>query len=55
MPDDRSFTLRQVDGARTDFALLADDLDFLKKQLAHLPSRACVSRVALMAMLSGPD
>jgi hypothetical protein len=33
--------------------LLADDIHFLKKQLARLPSRAYVSRVALMAMLSG--
>jgi hypothetical protein len=53
MPDDRSFTLQQVHGARTDFALLADDIDFLKKQLARLPRRAYVSRVALLAMLSG--
>jgi hypothetical protein len=53
MPDDRSFTLQQIDRARTDFALLAHDIDFLKGQLARLPSRAYVSRVALMAMLSG--
>jgi hypothetical protein len=45
--------LQQVDAARADFALIAADIDFLKKQLARLPSRAYVSRVALMAMLSG--
>jgi hypothetical protein len=38
MPGDRSFELRQIDGARTDFALIAADIDFLKKRLARLPS-----------------
>jgi hypothetical protein len=28
MPEERSFTLQQVDQARTDFPVLADDLDF---------------------------
>jgi hypothetical protein len=53
MPDDRSFTLRHIDGARTDFALLADDIDFLKTQIAAIPKRDELWRVAFMAMLSG--
>jgi hypothetical protein len=53
MPDDRPFTLQQIDGARTDFALLADDLDFLKAQLAAIPTRKEIWRLALLAMLSG--
>jgi len=32
------FTLRQVDQARDDFAALQDDLDFIKVQLAQLPT-----------------
>jgi hypothetical protein len=41
MPDDLEYplTLRQADQARTDFAAIADDLDFIKSQLARLPTR----------------
>jgi hypothetical protein len=49
MPDDRQFTLRQVDQARGDLYAIADDLEFLKAQIAGLPTRAYVSRLALMA------
>ena len=42
-------TLRQVDQARGDLYAIADELEFLKVQLAGLPDRACVSRLALMA------
>jgi hypothetical protein len=31
--------LHQVDLARADFAEIADDLDFLKAQLARIPTR----------------
>ena len=45
MKDESSLTLRQVDlGAPT-----ADDLDFIKAQLARLPSRAYIGRTVLMA------
>jgi hypothetical protein len=53
MQDERSLTLRQLDQARTDLALLADDLDFLKGQLAAIPTRKEIWRLALLAMLSG--
>jgi hypothetical protein len=42
-------TLRQADQALGDFAAILDDLDFVKGQLAELPSRAYVSRLALLA------
>jgi hypothetical protein len=52
MPDD-PFTLRQADQARDDFAAPQDDLDFLKVQLAHLPTRNEVWRAAMLGMLGG--
>jgi hypothetical protein len=42
-------TLRQVDQARGDLYAIADELEFLNVQLAALPDRAYVSRLALMA------
>ena len=41
-------TLRQADQARGDFAAILDELDFVKWQLSQLPTRAYVSRMALM-------
>ena len=40
-------TLRQVDLARADFAAIADDLDLLKAQLARIPTRKELARIAL--------
>ena len=45
-------TLRQADQARSDFAAILDDLEFVKEQLARLPTRAYVSRMALMTTVS---
>jgi len=53
MPDDRSFTLHQIDRARTDFAAIADDLDFIREKLAEVPTRKGLWRAALMGTLSG--
>ncbi len=47
------FTLRQVDQARDDFAALQDDLDFIKVQLAQLPTRNEVWRAAMLGMIGG--
>ena len=47
MLDERSFTLRQIDQARSDFAVIADDLEFIKGQLARLPTRKELARTAL--------
>jgi hypothetical protein len=52
MPDERSFTLRQVDQARGDLYAIADDLDFIKGQLARLPTRKEVAQTALLATLT---
>jgi hypothetical protein len=49
MPDDRQFTLRQIDQARGDLYAIADEIEGLKLQIAGLPSRDYVSRLALMA------
>jgi hypothetical protein len=49
MPGKNSFTLRQVDQARGDLYGIDDNLEFLKIQIARLPTRAYVSRIALMA------
>jgi hypothetical protein len=38
MPDERPFTLRQIDQARGDLYAIADDLEFIKTQLARLPT-----------------
>ena len=46
MPDEYNVTLRQADQARSDFAALADDLDFIKEQLARLPTRKDQARTA---------
>ena len=53
MPDERPFTLRQIDQARGDFYALQDDLDFIKVQLARLPTRNEVWRAAMLGMLGG--
>jgi cell division protein FtsB len=41
--------LRQIDQARGDLYGIADDIEFLKAQIAQLPSGDYVSRLALMA------
>jgi hypothetical protein len=47
MPDEDTFTLRQVDLARGDLYAIADDLEFLKIQLAGIPTRKELARTAL--------
>ena len=44
--------LRQADQAREDFAAILDELDFVKLQLSRLPTRAWLSRMALMGFAS---
>jgi hypothetical protein len=38
MEDERSLTLRQVDQARGNLYVIGDDLEFIKTQLARLPT-----------------
>jgi hypothetical protein len=49
MPGNHLLTLRQIDQARGDLYGIADEVEALKLQIASLPSRSYVSRVALMA------
>jgi hypothetical protein len=52
MPDERPFTLRQADQARSDFYAIGDDLEFIKSQLARLPTRKELAQTALLATLT---
>jgi hypothetical protein len=46
MTDERPLTLRQADQARADFAVIGDDLDFIKGQLERIPKE--VARIVLL-------
>jgi hypothetical protein len=48
---ERRLTLRQADQARDDFAQILDELDFVKSQLARLPTRSEVLLIALRLTL----
>jgi hypothetical protein len=52
MPNDHHLTLHQIDQARGDLYAIADKIEVLKMQIARLPNRAYVSRLALMATAS---
>jgi hypothetical protein len=50
MPNDldpERFTLRQADQARTDFAIIEDDLEAIYARLAKMPTRSETLRLAL--------
>ena len=50
MPNDlgpERLTLREADQAREDFAQILDELDFLKSQIARLPTKSEVRWMAL--------
>ena len=48
----QTLTLRQADQARTDFALIEDQLEFIMGQLARVPTRAYLCRTLLLATAS---
>jgi hypothetical protein len=50
MPDEKSFTLRQADQARTDFAIIEAELEALHARLTRMPTRADLARAALGIM-----
>ena len=52
MPDERPLTLRQIDQARGDLYGIADDLEFIKEQLARLPTRKEMAQTALLVTLT---
>jgi hypothetical protein len=47
MPNDNILTLRQADQARTDFALIESNLEFIASQLAKQPTRGDLAKAAL--------
>ena len=47
MSDQNIRTLRQADQARTDFALIENNLEFLAGQLARVPTRGDLAKAAL--------
>ena len=47
MPDEHTLTLRQADQARSDFAAIETDLQFVMGQLARLPTRRDLAKAAL--------
>jgi hypothetical protein len=47
MTEENTLTLRQADQAHADFAAIEDELDLLKVQLARLPTRKEMARIAL--------
>ena len=53
MPDEEQLSLRQADQIRGDLYGIQDDLDFIKVQLAQLPTRNEVWRAAMLGMLGG--
>ena len=46
-----ALTLRQADQARTDFAPIESNLEFIMSQLAEVPSRKQLARYSLLVML----
>ena len=55
MPDDleHRLTLRQADQARTDSAIIEDELEAIYARVARLSSRGELWRVCLIGMLGG--
>jgi hypothetical protein len=47
MSDHYPLTLRQADQARTDFAPIESNLEFLAGQLARVPTRGDLAKAAL--------
>ena len=52
-PGEYDLTLRQADQGRSDFAAIADDLEFIMARLAKVPARRDLEWVALTAFVGG--
>jgi hypothetical protein len=50
MPEDDTLKLRQIDRARAEMDAITDELEFIKAQLARLPTRKDLARMALSIM-----
>jgi hypothetical protein len=53
MSEERHFGIRQIDQARTDFAIIETALEAIHARLAQMPTTQDVWRAALMGMLGG--
>jgi hypothetical protein len=53
MPDEEQLSLRQADQIRGDLCGIQDELDFIKVQLAWLPTRNEVWRAAMLGIIGG--
>jgi hypothetical protein len=51
MPDEHPLTLRQADQARTDFAAIESNLEFIMSQIARVPTRKQMARNSLLVMV----
>jgi hypothetical protein len=51
--DEDQLSLRQADRIRGDLYGLQDELDFIRVQLARLPTRNEVWRAAMLGMIGG--
>ena len=52
MPDEHPLILRQIDQARADLCAISDDLEFIKSQLAPLPTQKELARTGLLVVLT---
>jgi hypothetical protein len=52
MIDEYSFTLRRIDQTRGDLDAIADEVEFLRAQLAQMPTRMDMARLVLLATLT---
>jgi hypothetical protein len=52
MSDERILKLQQADQARTDFALIESNLEFISGQFARLPTRRDLAMAALGIIMS---
>jgi hypothetical protein len=52
MPDEHSLALREADRARSDFAAIEGDLQFIMGQLTRMPTRTFLCRTLLLATAS---
>jgi hypothetical protein len=53
MPDENTLTLRQIDQARGDLYAITEELAVLQAQLVRLPTRTDLTRLMLLATLTG--
>jgi hypothetical protein len=51
MLNEHALTLRQIDEVRADLAAIENDLDFIKGQLARVPTRTQLARYSLLVLL----